>query len=113
MLESKTVSSPPAPAMQPDRTELLVSLLAKRILVMDGAMGTMIQGYKLDEAGYRGACLAGHGHEIKGDNDVLVLSQPQVIREIHDAYFEAGADIVETNTFNATAIAQADRKSVV
>jgi 5-methyltetrahydrofolate--homocysteine methyltransferase len=94
--------------MQPDRTELLASLLRKRILVMDGAMGTMIQGHRLDEAGYRGACLAGHGHDLKGDNDVLVLTQPAVIREIHDAYLAAGADMIETNTFNATAIAQAD-----
>ena len=94
--------------MQPDRTELLASLLEQRILVMDGAMGTMIQGYRLGEAEYRGACLAGHAHDIKGDNDVLVLSQPHVIREIHDAYLDAGADIVETNTFNATAIAQGD-----
>jgi len=96
--------------MQPDRSELLASLLTKRILVMDGAMGTMIQGYRFGEAEYRGSCLAGHTHDIKGDNDVLVLSQPQVIREIHDAYLEAGADIIETNTFNATAIAQADYK---
>ena len=96
--------------MQPDRSDLLASLLAKRILVMDGAMGTMIQGYRFGEAEYRGACLAGHTHDIKGDNDVLVLSQPHVIREIHDAYLEAGADIIETNTFNATAIAQADYK---
>ena len=96
--------------MQPDRSELLASLLTKRVLVMDGAMGTMIQGHRLGEAEYRGACLAGHTHDIKGDNDVLVLSQPQVIREIHDAYLEAGADIIETNTFNATAIAQADYK---
>ena len=94
--------------MQPDRTDLLASLLEARILVMDGAMGTMIQGYKLGEAGYRGTCLAGHAHDIKGDNDVLVLSQPTIVREIHDAYLEAGADLIETNTFNATAIAQAD-----
>ena len=94
--------------MQPDCTELLASFLRKRILVMDGAMGTMIQGHRLDEAGYRGACLAGHGHDLKGDNDVLVLTQPGVIREIHDAYLAAGADMIETNTFNATAIAQAD-----
>src|SRR4029450_12108459 len=97
-------------AMQPDRTELLASLLAQRILVMDGAMGTMIQGHRLHDDGYRGSCLADHAHDIKGDNDVLVLSQPHVIRQIHDAYLEAGADIVETNTFNATAIAQADYK---
>ncbi len=94
--------------MQPDRTELLRALLERRILVMDGAMGTMIQGHRLDEAGYRGACLAGHSHDLRGDNDILVLSQPDVIRAIHDAYLAAGADIVETNTFNATSIAQAD-----
>ena len=94
--------------MQPDRTELLSALLERRILVMDGAMGTMIQGHRLDEAGYRGACLAGHSHDLRGDNDVLVLSQPDVIRAIHDAYLAAGADIVETNTFSSTAIAQSD-----
>ena len=96
--------------MQPDCFELLASLLTKRILVTDGAMGTMIQGYRLGEAGYRGACFAGHTHDIKGDNDILVLTQPHVIREIHNAYLEVGADIIETNTFNATAIAQADYK---
>jgi 5-methyltetrahydrofolate--homocysteine methyltransferase len=68
----------------------------------------MIQSYKLDEAGYRGACLAGHGHDVKGDNDLLALTQPDVVRAIHDAYLDAGADIVSTNTFTATSIAQAD-----
>src|SRR6185436_16283379 len=92
----------------PDRTDELATLLDQRILLLDGAMGTMIQGYKLDEAGYRGGCLAGHDHDVKGDNDILALTQPDVVRAIHDAYFEAGADIVSTNTFNATSIAQAD-----
>ena len=94
--------------MQPDRTAELAALLKTRILLLDGAMGTMIQSYKLDEAGYRGACLAGHDHDVKGDNDLLALTQPDIVRAIHDAYFEAGADIVSTNTFNATSIAQAD-----
>ena len=94
--------------MQPDRTDELAALMASRILLLDGAMGTMIQGHRLDEAGYRGACLASHGHDLKGDNDVLVLTQPDIVRAIHDAYFEAGADIVSSNTFNATSIAQAD-----
>ena len=94
--------------MQPDRTAELAALLDQRILLLDGAMGTMIQGYKLDEAGYRGACLAGHAHDVKGDNDLLALTQPDVVRAIHDAYLEAGADIISTNTFNATSIAQAD-----
>jgi 5-methyltetrahydrofolate--homocysteine methyltransferase len=95
-------------ALRPDATALLTKLLSERILILDGAMGTMIQSYKLGEADYRGACLLDHGHDLKGDNDVLVLTKPEVIGAIHDAYFEAGADIVETNTFNATSIAQAD-----
>ena len=96
--------------MQPDRTETLVGLLQQRILVMDGAMGTMIQAHRLDEAGYRGETLAGHCCDLKGDNDVLVLTQPDLIRTIHGDYLAAGADMIETNTFNATAIAQADYK---
>jgi 5-methyltetrahydrofolate--homocysteine methyltransferase len=80
----------------------------ERILILDGAMGTMIQRYKLDEAGYRGARFKDHTHDLKGNNDLLVLSQPKIISEIHDAYLEAGADIIETNTFNSQAISQAD-----
>jgi 5-methyltetrahydrofolate--homocysteine methyltransferase len=80
----------------------------QRILILDGAMGTMIQRYKLDEAGYRGARFKDHTHDVKGDNDLLVLSQPKIISEIHNAYLEAGADIIETNTFNSQAISQAD-----
>jgi len=96
--------------MQPDRTAALVALLEQRILVMDGAMGTMIQAHRLDESGYRGESLAGHCCDLKGDNDVLVLTQPDLIRAIHGEYLAAGADMIETNTFNATAIAQADYK---
>lgn len=80
----------------------------KRILILDGAMGTMIQNYKLDEAGYRGEPFKDHSCDLKGNNDALVMSQPQIIEEIHRAYFEAGADIVETNTFNANSISMAD-----
>jgi 5-methyltetrahydrofolate--homocysteine methyltransferase len=80
----------------------------ERILILDGAMGTMIQRYKLDEAGYRGSRFKGHKHDLKGNNDLLVLTQPEIISEIHNAYLEAGADIIETNTFNAQAISQAD-----
>ncbi|MEZ5966996.1 MAG: methionine synthase [Planctomycetota bacterium] len=79
-----------------------------RILIVDGAMGTMLQRCKLDEAAFRGARFHGHDHDLKGDNDLLVLTQPEVVEGVHDAYFAAGADIVETNTFNGTAIAQAD-----
>jgi len=73
-------------------------------------MGTMIQTHKLGEADYRGLPFAEHTHDVKGDNDLLVLSQPHIVRGIHDAYLEAGADIIETNTFNATSIAQLDYK---
>jgi 5-methyltetrahydrofolate--homocysteine methyltransferase len=97
--------------MTSDKTALLTKLLRERILVLDGAMGTMIQSRKLDEADYRGpaACgLHGHAGDLKGDNDLLALTQPEVIRAIHDEFLAAGADIIETNTFNATRIAQAD-----
>ncbi len=94
--------------MQPDRTDELATLLRRRILVLDGAMGTMLQGYRLGEADYRGTRFARHPRDVKGDNDLLSLTQPDVVRAIHDAYLEAGADVIETNTFTATAIAQAD-----
>jgi 5-methyltetrahydrofolate--homocysteine methyltransferase len=80
----------------------------ERILVLDGAMGTMIQEYKLDEAGYRGARFDAWNREVRGNNDLLSLSQPKAVRDIHLAYFRAGADIVSTNTFSSTSIAQAD-----
>ena len=89
-------------------TQQLTQALAKRILVLDGAMGTMIQQYQLAEEDYRGERFAHWQCDVKGNNDLLVLTQPQIITEIHNAYFEAGADIVETNTFNATSIAMAD-----
>jgi 5-methyltetrahydrofolate--homocysteine methyltransferase len=82
--------------------------LQQRILILDGAMGTMIQRYKLDEAAYRGERFADYGRDIKGNNELLSITQPHVIREIHDKYLAAGADILETNTFGATTVAQAD-----
>jgi 5-methyltetrahydrofolate--homocysteine methyltransferase len=90
------------------QTKLLKKLLKERILILDGAMGTMIQRHKLDEAGYRGARFADWGQDLKGNNDLLTLTQPEIIRNIHLAYLEAGADIIETNTFNSTTISQAD-----
>jgi 5-methyltetrahydrofolate--homocysteine methyltransferase len=90
------------------RTDLLHSLLAQRILVLDGAMGTMIQTYKLSEADYRGERFADFPHDLKGNNDLLCLTQPQIISELHNKYLAAGADILETNSFNATAISMAD-----
>jgi 5-methyltetrahydrofolate--homocysteine methyltransferase len=91
-------------------TARLDELLARRILLLDGAMGTMIQRYRLTEADFRGERFREHRHDLKGNNDLLVLTRPDVIREIHHAYLEAGADIIETNTFSSTAIAQADYK---
>ena len=86
----------------------LENLLKQRILILDGAMGTMIQRYELDEQGYRGEQFKDHPSDLKGNNDLLSISQPHIIREIHTAYLNAGADIIETNTFNSTSIAQAD-----
>ncbi|MGH6623607.1 MAG: methionine synthase [Burkholderiaceae bacterium] len=86
----------------------LRELLARRILILDGAMGTMIQRYKLSEADFRGAQFADHAVDLKGNNDLLSLTRPEVIREIHSQYLAAGADIIETNTFGATSTAQDD-----
>ncbi|HYV97138.1 MAG TPA: methionine synthase [Gemmatimonadaceae bacterium] len=91
-----------------ERIALLDALVAQRILVLDGAMGTMLQGYELTEADYRGTRFADWARDLRGNNDLLTLTQPGIVREIHAAYFEAGSDIVETNTFTSTAIAQAD-----
>lgn len=88
--------------------ENIKKLLDKRILVLDGAMGTMIQRYKLDESGFRGERFKDFHTDVKGNGDLLSLSQPDIIREIHEEYLEAGSDIIETNTFTASSIAQAD-----
>jgi 5-methyltetrahydrofolate--homocysteine methyltransferase len=88
--------------------DTLRRIASERIILLDGAMGTMIQRHKLDERGYRGERFRDHPHDLKGDNDILVLTQPDIVKEIHDQYLEAGSDIIETNTFNSTAIAQAD-----
>ncbi|MCU0735110.1 MAG: methionine synthase, partial [Methylotetracoccus sp.] len=92
----------------PSREFLLRQLLAQRILLLDGAMGTMIQSYALGEGEYRGQRFADWGQDLKGNNDLLSLTQPQIIQAIHTAYLEAGADILETNTFNANRISMAD-----
>ncbi len=86
----------------------LQELLEQRILILDGAMGTMIQQHKLDEADYRGERFADWTVDLKGNNDLLTLTQPGIIRGIHLAYLEAGADIIETNTFNSTSVSMAD-----
>lgn len=91
-----------------DKTRQLEAALEQRILVMDGAMGTMIQALELTEADFRGTRFADHSHDLRGNNDLLNIVIPQAIFDIHEAFLEAGADIVETNTFNSTSIAQAD-----
>jgi len=109
------------PWLHPDRVALLEQALCQRILVLDGGMGTMLQAHELDEGGFRGERFEhghdghAHGHDhpgcdLRGNNDLLTLTQPQIIRGVHDAYLEAGADLVETNTFNSTRISQADYK---
>src|SRR5215510_8895747 len=93
---------------QAERVKALRELFAHRIVVLDGAMGTMIQQHKLDEAAYRGARYANWHRDLKGCNDLLVLTRPQLIGEIHGQFVDAGADLISTNTFNATSIALAD-----
>lgn len=90
------------------RAQNLPQHLKQRILILDGAMGTMIQQYKLSEADYRGARFAEHATDVKGNNELLSLTRPDIITQIHEQYLEAGADIIETNTFGATSIAQDD-----
>ena len=96
------------PQHRPDATADLTAALRERVLVLDGAMGTMIQAYGLSEADYRGERFAGHGSDQQGNNDLLSLTQPELIREVHRKYLEAGADLLETNTFNAQRISLAD-----
>ncbi|HJW25782.1 MAG TPA: methionine synthase [Rhodocyclaceae bacterium] len=96
--------------MQPDRSSELTALLQDRLLILDGAMGTMIQRHGLGEADYRGERFKDHPHDLKGNNDLLVLTRPDVIGGIHREYLEAGADILETCTFNSTKVSQADYK---
>jgi len=113
------------PWLHPDRVALLEQALRQRILILDGGMGTMLQAHELDEHGFRGERFE-HGHDghaqvhdnhahpggcdLKGNNDLLTLTKPEIIRGVHDAYLEAGADLIETNTFNSTRISQADYK---
>lgn len=88
--------------------EAIFKLLEERVLILDGAMGTMIQRHKLSEADYRGERFANYPHDLKGNNDLLTLSQSAIIKEIHREYLAAGADIIETNTFNSTRVSMAD-----
>src|SRR5205085_10532301 len=101
-------SCPYATRMPPDVRERLERLLAERILVLDGAMGTAIQARELSEEDFRGEHLREHPRDLKGDNDVLNLTKPEVVKDIHRGYLDAGADILSTNTFTATSISQRD-----
>ncbi|WP_275937893.1 methionine synthase [Nocardioides oleivorans] len=96
------------PQHRPDATDALTSILSERIMVLDGAMGTAIQRDRPDEAGYRGERFADHPSDLVGNNDLLSITQPQIIRTIHEEYLRAGADVIETNTFNANAVSLAD-----
>ena len=90
------------------RKNSFANLLKKRILVLDGAMGTMIQKYDLEEPDFKGNIFSNHNFDLKGNNDILCLTKPDLIKAIHEKYLESGCDIIETNTFNANKISQAD-----
>ena len=92
---NNSTTQPPSPVVS------IASLLRERILVLDGAMGSRVQAKGLEETDFRGERFANHPKDLKGDNELLVLTRPEVIREIHDAYLEAGADLIETNTFGS------------
>jgi 5-methyltetrahydrofolate--homocysteine methyltransferase len=92
-------------------TSTLTDLMAHRILILDGAMGTMVQRHRLTEEDFRGARFAAHARDLRGNNDVLILTRPDVVATIHRQYLEAGADIIETNTFSSNAVAQANTAS--
>ena len=97
-----------APFDRASRLALLPDLLRERILVLDGAMGTMLQAHKFTEADFRGERFRDHPRDLRGDSDLLSLTQPAAVGAVHTAYLEAGADVITTNSFTATAIAQAD-----
>ncbi|MFG6446659.1 homocysteine S-methyltransferase family protein [Roseateles sp. BYS180W] len=103
-----TAVAAPHPPIAYTRAQHLPELMRQRILVLDGAMGTMIQRYKLSEADFRSERFAQHPKDLKGNNDLLVLTRPDVISEIHEQYLAAGADIIETNSFGTTSVAQED-----
>ncbi len=107
-MDSPASPAPPPISPAEDSTRLLAEAFRERILLLDGAMGTMIQARRLAEADFRGERFAAHPRDLRGNNDILCLTRPDVIEAIHLEYFEAGADLVETNTFNANRISQAD-----
>src|SRR3954468_19527486 len=107
-IETPTARTADPSRARQERLARLPSLLRERILVLDGAMGTLLQRHRFTEADFRGDRFRDHDHDVRGDSDLLCLTQPDAVRDIHRAYFSAGADIVSTNSFTATRIAQAD-----
>src|SRR4051812_31499392 len=108
-----STEAPPARGADPstarqERLDRLPLLLRERILVLDGAMGTLLQRHRFSEAEFRGSRFANHDRDLRGDSDLLSLTQPDAVRDVHRAYLDAGADVVSTNSFTATRIAQAD-----
>ncbi|MEC8918377.1 MAG: homocysteine S-methyltransferase family protein, partial [Pseudomonadota bacterium] len=95
-------------AVHDSLSQALRQTLGERIVILDGGMGTMLQDYRLEEADFRGKRFADWPSELKGNNDLLTLTRPDIVESIHRAYLEAGADIVETNTFNSTQLSQSD-----
>src|SRR5690349_24232811 len=108
--EGPSLSNPVSESedLRPDASAALAEAMSQRVLIMDGAMGTLIQRHQLGESDYRGERFADWGQDVQGNADLLSLTQPEIIEGIHRAYLEAGADIVATNTFNAQRISQAD-----
>src|ERR1700688_3397023 len=92
----------------PARSEAFLALMRQRLVILDGAMGTMIQRHRLGEAEFRGSRFADWRSDLRGNNDLLVITQPHIIAQIHREYLLAGADVISTNTFNSTAVSQAD-----
>ena len=105
---SKQATQPLPPTHERPTREQLLQLMRERILVLDGAYGSAFQNYSLSEEAFRGESYADHGQPLQGNHDILNLTQPQIVAEVHDGYLEAGCDIISTNTFNATSIAQED-----
>lgn len=104
----KQATQPLPPLHERPTRERLLEIMQHRILVLDGAYGSAFQNYSLSEEAFRGESYADHDHPLQGNHDILNLTQPQIVAEVHNGYLEAGCDIISTNTFNATSIAQED-----
>jgi 5-methyltetrahydrofolate--homocysteine methyltransferase len=108
MARTTTAKTADAPRTREERVAMLPGLLRERVLVLDGATGTLIQRYQLSEADFRGERFRHHARDVRGNGDLLALTRPDIVRAVHDAYLAAGADLISTDSFTATRIAQAD-----